>query len=111
MIIERKTWGDLVSSLTGSRLERTDRSDRGQSAAKPSATCPPRGARKGARLERILRSDFKQVRGLHARQIRVGGFLGCQNRDTAHTADVVLACRTVQEWKGSELTPEFTFRG
>lgn len=112
VIIERKTWGDLVSSLTGSRL--------GEQTARIVDKCRETGARPVLLVEHEKVRDWNGSSGATSNKFvdctlvkyALEGFSVVRTRDTAHTADVVLwLLDRCKNGKVPSFTPEFTFRG
>lgn len=112
VIIERKTWGDLVSSLTGSRL--------GEQTARIVDKCRETGARPVLLVEHEKVRDWNGSSGASSNKFvdctlvkyALEGFSVVRTRDTAHTADVVLwLLDRCKNGKVPSFTPEFTFRG
>lgn len=112
VIIERKTWGDLVSSLTGSRL--------GEQTARIVDKCRETGARPVLLVEHDKVLDWKGSSGSTSNKFvdctlvkyALEGFSVVRTRNTEHTVDVVLwLLDRCKNGKVPRFTPEFTFRG
>lgn len=112
VIVERKTWADLVSSLTGSRL--------GEQTARIVDKCRETGARPVLLVEHDKVRDWNGSSGGTSNKFvdctlvkyALEGFSVVRTRDTAHTVDVVLwLLDRCKNGKVPSFTPEFTFRG